>query len=110
MRRTQTLVAFGGECPTGFDIDIQPTLPVEYYQRIRTFLATHKDGGPPTPVTWRDIGAVIKSFWEMGVVHRGRRAYWSLLASTLLRHPSHFGVVITLVITGHHFRQVSRGL
>jgi radical SAM superfamily enzyme YgiQ (UPF0313 family) len=84
--------------------------PCHYYQRIRTFLASHRVDGPPTPVTWRDIGAVIKSFWLMGVVHPGRRAYWSLLATTLRRHPAQFGMVITLVITGHHFRQVARGL
>lgn len=84
--------------------------PKNYYQRVRVFLDHHSMGGPPPKLTGRDILAVFKSMWLVGLVHRGRRAYWRLMASTLLRHPGQMGVAITLVITGHHFRQVARGL
>jgi radical SAM superfamily enzyme YgiQ (UPF0313 family) len=84
--------------------------PGTYYQRIRTFLAAHRVRGPRAVLTWRDVGAIFRSFWIMGVIHRGRRAYWRFMASTLLRHPGQLGVAITLAITGHHFRQVAERL
>ena len=84
--------------------------PGAYYQRVRTFLDTHRMRGPRVPVTRRDIGALFKTFWLMGVVHRGRRAFWRFLASTLLRHPGQISVAVTLIIMGHHYRRVAAGL
>jgi len=81
--------------------------PGNYYRRIQTFLDTHPRRGPREKLTWRDIGAVFKSLWLMGVIHRGRRAYWRFLTTTLMRHPSQIGVAITLAIMGHHFRRVA---
>jgi radical SAM superfamily enzyme YgiQ (UPF0313 family) len=84
--------------------------PGTYYRRVRIFLRTHRMRGPREVLTWRDIGAVVKSFWYMGVRHRGRRAYWGLLAGTLLRRPRQLGVALSLAIMGHHYRQVAAGL
>ena len=61
-------------------------------------------------LTWRDFRAVLRSCWLMGIVHRGRYAYWRLLTTTMLRHPRQIGVAITLAIAGHHFRRVAAGL
>jgi radical SAM superfamily enzyme YgiQ (UPF0313 family) len=84
--------------------------PSTYYQRIRTFLAQHRMRGPRETLTWRDIGALLRSLWLMGVVHEGRRAYWRLMAGTLVRRPRQFGIAVTLVIMGHHYRMVAAGL
>ena len=84
--------------------------PGNYYRRIRTFLDTHRMRGPREKLTWRDFGAVLKSFWLMGIVHRGRYAYWRFLTTTMVRHPQQIGVAITMAITGHHFRRVAEGL
>ncbi|MGD9548646.1 MAG: B12-binding domain-containing radical SAM protein [Candidatus Krumholzibacteriia bacterium] len=84
--------------------------PANYYRRIRTFLDAHRLRGPRVPVTRSDLGAVVKSLWLMGIVHPGRRAYWRFLTSTLVRHPRHLGVAMTLAITGLHFRRVAAGL
>ncbi len=65
--------------------------PGAYYQRIRIFLGTHRIRGPHEVMTWRDMGALLKSLWFMGVIHRGRRFYWRLLIGTLMRHPSQVG-------------------
>ena len=46
----------------------------------------------------------------MGIMHRGRFAYWRFLGSTLARHPDQIGVAMTLAIMGHHFRLVAAGL
>jgi len=84
--------------------------PEAYYRRVRQFLDQHKSRGPRMPVTHRDIGALLKSLWLMGVIHRGRRAYWRFLTSTLVRHPAQFGLAVTLAIYGHHFRLVAKTL
>jgi radical SAM superfamily enzyme YgiQ (UPF0313 family) len=84
--------------------------PGTYYRRIQTFIAAHKPRGPRMPYARSDIAALFRSLWLMGIVHSGRRAYWSFLTRTLLRHPDRIGVAVTLAITGHHFRQVSSTL
>jgi hypothetical protein len=84
--------------------------PRAYYQRIRTFLEVHTLQGPRELLTWRDIQAVARSFWTVGLRHGGRRAYWSFLAGTLFRRPRQLGVALTLAIMGHHFRMVAAGL
>lgn len=84
--------------------------PDAYYQRVRTFLAGRGVRGPREVLTWRDIGALFKSFWYIGVVNRGRRAYWHLLISTMVRHPRQVGTAVTLAIMGHHYRLVAAGL
>ncbi len=84
--------------------------PEVYYRRIRQFLDQHRPSGPRVRVSRRDIQALFKSLWLMGVVHRGRRAYWRFLTSTLVRHPAQFGLAVTLAIYGYHFRQVAKSL
>ncbi|MBK8164817.1 MAG: B12-binding domain-containing radical SAM protein [bacterium] len=84
--------------------------PRAYYQRIRVFLDAHHPAGPRPRLTWPDLGAALRSVWVMGIRHRGRRAYWGFLATTLARHPNQFGVAMTMAIMGHHFRIVAAGL
>ncbi len=84
--------------------------PPAYYERVRAFLKQHQLRGPREPVTWRGVAALLRSLWVLGVAHRGRRAYWHLLASTLMRRPAHFSLAVTLAIYGHHFRMVAKQL
>jgi radical SAM superfamily enzyme YgiQ (UPF0313 family) len=81
--------------------------PKAYYQRIRTFLEHHR----PSRERWRlsraDLQAFLKSFWWLGVRHRGRRAYWRFMSSTLLRRPGQFRHAVELAIIGFHFRRVA---
>ena len=84
--------------------------PRTYYQRIRTFLDAHNMRGPREVLTWRDVGAVFKSIWFIGMRHHGRRAYWSFMAGTLMRQPRQVGVAMTLAIMGHHYRLVAASL
>jgi len=84
--------------------------PEVYYQRIRAFLDRHKPHGPRVQVSWPELNALFKSMWLMGVVHRGRRAYWRFITSTLRHHPAQFGLAMTLAIYGHHFRKVAKTL
>ena len=85
--------------------------PRNYYRRIRTFLRHHQStGGQRMRISWTDLQAFLKSFWVLGVWHRGRVAYWWLFWTTLFRRPRQFRVAIELAIIGHHFRRVAASL
>jgi radical SAM superfamily enzyme YgiQ (UPF0313 family) len=84
--------------------------PHAYYQRIRTFLRAHRVRGPRTKLTWREVGALLRSLWFMGVIHKGRRCYWRLLIGTLVKRPRQVEIAVTLAILGHHYRMVVAGL
>jgi radical SAM superfamily enzyme YgiQ (UPF0313 family) len=84
--------------------------PGAYYRRCRTFLASYRAGGPRVPRPARDLLAVTRSMWLLGIRHRGRRAYWLFVCSTLLRSPRQIAHAIELSIFGHHFRQVAARL
>lgn len=82
--------------------------PRVYYQRIRTFLEQyHPPGGLGLRLSRSDLEAFLKSFWLLGVWHRGRTAYWRLFWGTLLQRPRQFPHAIELAIIGYHFRRVA---
>jgi radical SAM superfamily enzyme YgiQ (UPF0313 family) len=84
--------------------------PRHYYQRIRTFLKSHRPTGPRRPLSRADFIAFLKSFWVLGVWHRGRVGYWRLFWGTLIRRPRQFPHAIELAILGYHFRRVAKKL
>jgi radical SAM superfamily enzyme YgiQ (UPF0313 family) len=84
--------------------------PRNYYQRIRTFLKSHRPAGPRRRLSRADFAAFLKSFWVLGVWHRGRVGYWRLFVGTLLRRPRQFPHAIELAILGYHFRRVAKAL
>jgi len=84
--------------------------PRNYYNRIRTFLKSHRPTGPRLRLSRADLIAFLKSFWVLGVWHRGRVGYWRLFWGTLLRHPRQFPHAIELAILGYHFRRVANSL
>jgi radical SAM superfamily enzyme YgiQ (UPF0313 family) len=84
--------------------------PGTYYRRVLTFLAEYRPRGPKLRLTLSDIRAFVKSLWIMGVLHRGRRAFWKYLATVLVRHPRKLPSAIALAIHGFHYRMVANGL
>jgi radical SAM superfamily enzyme YgiQ (UPF0313 family) len=84
--------------------------PSTYYRRVLVFLEEYRPRGPRLRVTWRDVGALVRSLWVMGVWHRGRRAFWKYLATVLVRHPRKLPPAIKLAIHGFHYRRVAEGL
>ena len=82
-----------------------------YYERIKTFLEEYKPQKPRKAaegkIHFYEIKALIKSMWVLGVKEKGRRHYWGLFSSTLLRKPRLFPLFITLSVYGFHFRKVA---
>ena len=82
--------------------------PKEYYERVKVFLKEYK----PTPLKrparlqFFHIRALFNSVWFLGIREKGRRYYWKLFLSTLLKRPRSLPMSITLALYGFHFRKV----
>ena len=81
--------------------------PKQYYERITTFL---KDYNPyknhRINFNLGHIGVLWKSFWLLGIGDRGKRYYWRLMISIILKRPRVFPIAMKLSIYGYHFRRV----
>jgi radical SAM superfamily enzyme YgiQ (UPF0313 family) len=84
--------------------------PTAYYRRVLTFLGEYHPRGPKLRLTLSDVRAFVRSLWMMGILHRGRRAFWKYLATVLLRHPRKLPPAIALAIHGFHYRMVAKRL
>jgi len=82
--------------------------PKQYYARIKTFLKEYR---PPRrviqvrSVRLHHLKALIKSVWVLGIKEKGRKYYWQLFASTLLKRPRSFPICMSLAVYGLHFRK-----
>jgi radical SAM superfamily enzyme YgiQ (UPF0313 family) len=81
--------------------------PQLFYERIMAFLRSYR------PVRTgrlqrhaRDVPALLKSMWFLGIRSRGRRYYWRLLVWALCRRPRLFPLAVALAVQGFHFRKV----
>ena len=82
----------------------------QHYERIKTFLTEYRPRRlRKSKLHFYQIRAAVKSMWFLGVKEkRGRRYYWRLFSSTLLKKPRFFPLFISLAIYGFHFRKVAR--
>ena len=81
--------------------------PRQYYERVKTFLREYKPRrGTASRIQFHHIKAFIKSLWFLGIREKGRRYYWRLFFSTLLKQPRKFPISISLSVYGYHFRKV----
>ncbi len=78
-----------------------------YYERIQTFLKEYRPRMKGRArVRLYHIRAFLKSVWVLGLRENGRRYYWRLLLSTLLKCPRKLPLSISLSVYGYHFRKV----
>jgi len=78
-----------------------------YYQRIRQFLLHYKPLYKKLPKSnVVALRAFLRSILIIGLLNKGRRDYWRLLAWTLFRRPALLIDAITFSIYGYHFRKV----
>lgn len=81
--------------------------PKHYYERVKTFLREYKPRAKTASrLQSHHIRAFFKSIWFLGIREKGRRYYWKLFLSTLLKQPRKFPISISLSVYGYHFRKV----
>ena len=83
--------------------------PKHFYERIRTFLKEYRPAKRQGTVRPRmaQLKALLRTMWLLGVLDKGRKYYWKLFFSTLLRRPRSFPLAISLSVFGYHFRKVA---
>lgn len=86
--------------------------PKHYYERVRTFM---KEYNPPKVtriprLQKQHLEGFFKSLWFLGIREKGRRYYWKLIISTLVKNPRAFPLSVSLSVFGFHFRKVSEEL
>lgn len=84
--------------------------PKQYYERVMVFLKEYKPKrrGAFRPRLRILKGAII-SVWVLGIRDRGRRYFWSLLFSTMLKYPRCIATSMTFAVCGFHFRKMVDG-
>ena len=84
--------------------------PTTYYRRVLTFLNEYGPRGPELKLTLDDLRAFFRTLWVMGVMHRGRRAFWKYLATVMFRYPRKLPKSIAMAVYGFHYRMVAQQL
>lgn len=82
--------------------------PKQYYERVKVFLKEYhppKINRRPRP-QFQHVTRLIRVMWFLGIKETGRRYYWKLFLSTLLRQPRSFPLSMSLAVYGFHFRKV----
>ena len=81
--------------------------PKDFYERVKTFLKEYRPQRKKRDrIRFYHIRALIRSVWVLGVREKGRRYYWKLFISTLLKRPRIFPLSVSLAVYGYHFRKV----
>ena len=79
----------------------------EFYYRVKSFLKTYNfKNNRIRVISLREIQALFKSMFILGILERGRIYYWKLFFFALTKHPEKFALTITMAIYGFHFRKV----
>ena len=79
-----------------------------YYERVKNFLRDYSlEAFFHSRTGIDEFKAFIKSLWILGVLEKGKKYFWKLLFSCLIKHPKKFAVAVRMAIFGYHFRRVA---
>lgn len=83
--------------------------PDYFYARLLTFLKDYRsfEQSQFSLPQWRDIKALFRSMFLLGIVGRERVHYWKVFFWSLLMKPRLFPLTIAMAIYGYHFRNVA---
>ncbi|MDO9333574.1 MAG: B12-binding domain-containing radical SAM protein [Dehalococcoidales bacterium] len=87
--------------------------PKYFYERIKTFLKEFKPRHYEVKfyqVRFYHIVGLVRSFWILGVVDKGRKYFWRFILPILFKRPKFFPLSLILSVYGLHFRKVCEKL
>jgi hypothetical protein len=81
-----------------------------YYKRINTLLKNYRPS-VVSRVNRNDVHALFKALWKIGVLSKGeRRLFWKVILKTAFTNTKALPGVVSYVILGRHFHEVSKKL
>lgn len=78
-----------------------------YYERIHTFIKNYRPSAKAR-ISARDVKALIRSIWYIGILSKARIQYWNLIIRTALTKKKALPVAFKLAIMGQHFEKVAK--
>ena len=79
----------------------------QYYERVKTFIKEYQmPHKKVSSINFSDICALLKSILKLGLIEKGKRYYWKLMAFSLFKYPKKFPLAVEMAIYGFHFRRV----
>ena len=79
----------------------------EFYNRMKIFLNNYwSPSWLVNKIKTREVFIFIKLIWKLGILEKGRKYFWKLLAISIFKHPSKFSLAMTLAVYGFHFRKI----
>lgn len=80
----------------------------EYFNRVKTFLQNYRlPSWKLDKIKMREIKAFFKILWKLGIIEKGKKYFWKLLALSLIKYPRKFPVAMTFAVYGFHYRRVA---
>jgi radical SAM superfamily enzyme YgiQ (UPF0313 family) len=85
--------------------------PRHYYERVVTFLKEYRPRKTPgiNKLQLSHVIGFLRALWVLGFVDKGRRYFWRLVFTTLLKRPRKLPISLGLSLSGFHFRKVVEG-
>ncbi|MGD0153485.1 MAG: B12-binding domain-containing radical SAM protein [Thermacetogeniaceae bacterium] len=82
--------------------------PASFYERVYMFFKEFKPPRRKRPDGFHlvYIKALIQAMFYLGILNKGRRHYWKLLAKTLFRYPRFLPEAVIFSVYGYHFRKI----
>ena len=80
----------------------------EYYHRLKHFLSNYKQPyWNKNKIQFKEVRAFMMLLWILGVLEKGKKYFWKLLAFSLFKHPNKFPLAMTMAVYGYHYRRVA---
>jgi radical SAM superfamily enzyme YgiQ (UPF0313 family) len=84
--------------------------PQNYYDRVRNLLMYLKEPKEKPPFTREALAAVLRCFFWLGLIRRGRFHFWRVFLWTCLHKRQSVQNFLGLAILGYHFCRIHEGL
>ena len=84
--------------------------PKNYYDRVKIFLAEYKEPKEKPPLTADAVLAVVRCFFWLGLIRKGRKDFWRVFCWLCLHKHESLQNFLGLAILGYHFRRVAKSL
>jgi radical SAM superfamily enzyme YgiQ (UPF0313 family) len=82
--------------------------PRHYYERVVTFLKEYHPRVSPgiSKLRLSHVTGFFRALWVLGFVDKGKRYFWRLIFTTILKRPRKLPISLGLSLSGFHFRKV----
>jgi radical SAM superfamily enzyme YgiQ (UPF0313 family) len=82
--------------------------PKEYYARIKKFLNEYElPSWKSAKISLNEVKAFFRLVIILGIFQKGKRYFWRLFISSLIKYPAKFPIAMTFAVYGFHFRKIA---